>query len=649
MKQILSDMAHTPFAAPLIALTAGITAGRYFESYTGILTNCAVMLLGVCLLLAPHLCRNKQQRIYLKYKVRNCIWLIVLPAFFICGNYLILNNKIATDDTNRHPYLTAVVTDRTTSTTGDILTVKAESLSTDMGSAINVPACPILIYTSATNITVGDKIHLKAPLQPVPEDSPHYLHQYAHGIDYTASVPAEHITVISHSHSIFTLAANLRDNITIFIDRTQLASPTKNFLKALLIGDKSSITTNQRADFSASGLAHILSLSGLHIGIILLIIGRLLLPLHLWGLRCLRLLLMGLVIVAYALITGMNAPVTRAVIMAVCMLTAIALERPHSAINALALAACIILICNVRALFDIGFQLSFLCTLTIITVIKNINENFKKGRKKQIITAIAVPLSATLASWPIIAYHFHTLPALFLPMNLIAVPLLPIYMLCTLIYLALAVCGISLNPLAWIIDNSYSALEQATRFISDLNVNLDNIVLHPLTVFLGVMAAICLLYAMRRHHIFSKACALTLYTAFMLAIMLYPQAEFHRHLIIPPDYSRLEIRTSTDTGTASHPLADGQMLSIHTGEISILFADRDINRYTSASIPKTDIITIGQNCQGNIKALIENTQPALVILSARLYPWQKDDINEWCKTQNIKVHQLSESEWHTVL
>lgn len=207
-------------------------------------------------------------------------------------------------------------------------------------------------------------------------------------------------------------------------------------IRGLLLGEREEIPEEIRDAFARTGLIHILAVSGLHVGFVLLIalaLGDVVrlpqLPKTLWA---------GVALIFFAALTGFNPPVVRATIMALIFLCGRLLERRGNLFNTVALAALIILLGEPRQLFQIGFQLSFAAVLGIGYLYQPILSFSRRllswprldwlpAAVKQlgqwILSLLAVSLAAQLTTAPIIAHAFGRVPALAIWGNLVIIPL----------------------------------------------------------------------------------------------------------------------------------------------------------------------------------------------------------------------------------
>lgn len=498
MSELSSRMSTTPLAAPALALAAGIAYGRYAPPWPGVAVCGAAVIAVAVYLCLPFFLRAGARKSGLLYSQRNALWLLAIPAFMFLGILAISSTNSNGTDKASAQYATGVVTDATSATDGDRLVVKVDALISDMGQKQSVRPFKVLVRTGACDAQTGDKIMFRLNASTVNGDDmqdPGYAEfLYARGIDYTSSTLASKIKVTGRDGSLRLKALEWRDRAVSLIWGTPLDKDTKAFLSAFLTGDKESLSPGVRERFAAAGIAHILALSGLHVGIILLLLGWLLMPLDLAGARTLRFALMAAGILLFALFTGLGPSVTRASVMAVCMLGGWMLQRPGSTLNALCLAACLILFFDPRALFDAGFQLSFLCTLTILTLARTLPFTKDNRHLMRIISALAIPCAIFLVTWPLTAWHFHSVPLLFLPLNLVLLPLLPLFMSCALLYLALYAAGTPLSWLGVLVEKGYRLIDGSAGAIASIDSAQVSLFPHWLIPVSAILAALCIFY-----------------------------------------------------------------------------------------------------------------------------------------------------------
>ena len=255
--------------------------------------------------------------------------------------------------------------------------------------------------------------------------------------------------------------------------------------QGIMIGDKNIIPYHIRKYFIDSGISHILSISGLHISMILSI---LYLILSFFPINFYKKILISAVItvIIYPPITLFSVSIIRASIMAVCFTISYYFDRNRNSINALFLSALIILLFNPNSIKDISFQFSFLATLGIILyypiinfyVIKNI-KNIKNTNNKLLkiiksiiiksLSFLSINIFALIIVLPLSIYHFSILNLTSIISNIFAVPLSFIILSSSIITI---VSYIIFSPIS-----VYPALtvEFCSLLLIDLSKNFSNI------------------------------------------------------------------------------------------------------------------------------------------------------------------------------
>jgi len=252
----------------------------------------------------------------------------------------------------------------------------------------------------------------------------------------------------------------LRTRIGNFLDQN-LEPEFASIYRALLLGDRGNVSPSVLELFKASGTFHILAISGLHVGII----AALLYFIFYWILSRSEYLLLNFqirkivviltipVLLGYALLAGMNSPVTRAVIMSSIVLIAIFTDRKKSPAPLVAIAALLILIFDPLQLFTVSFQLSFAAIIGILFLLPSL-QNYILGQKpsknartsfnifcRYTLTALLVSVVATLITAPITISTFNRISTIGPLANLILEPLICLWCL---------PAGIVALPFIWI-------------------------------------------------------------------------------------------------------------------------------------------------------------------------------------------------------
>lgn len=197
-------------------------------------------------------------------------------------------------------------------------------------------------------------------------------------------------------------------------------------IAAMTLGDKTSISETLRNSYSKAGTSHILALSGLHIGIIYALL------MSLFGNRRKSTVRVSVVVIAiwlFAFMTGLTPSVARSAIMFTIYSLVSKLTNDDISLNSIAAAASLILIFSPAALWDIGFQMSFLAVLGIVLCRMRMESArfyhimWRRRWRSVVFSFVLVSLSAQVAVLPLSMHYFGNIPILFLVANIVAIPL----------------------------------------------------------------------------------------------------------------------------------------------------------------------------------------------------------------------------------
>ena len=326
------------------------------------------------------------------------------------------------DQRQRHALTGTIVRSPDVRARFTLVTVDADSVSL-AGAGRTIPVSGRLQMRLTSGIDpggYGDRVLVSGRLRsPQPARNPGGFdartYYTSRGIDAQMSVrDAAGYRVTRHDTS-FTWQTGvidpLRNSIDRSIDRT-MRGDSAALLKGILLGARRQLPEDLLDTFRTIGLAHILAVSGLHVGLITLVIHTLLSVLRLPR----NMVVAGTlgVLVLYAFITNLTPSVIRATIMAALFLAGRQLDRQTDTVNILAVAAIVILLIWPSALFDLSFQLSFLATYAIITGYPRMKEllperisRSEKWWARWLRDGLLVSVAAQLGALPVVAGTFY--------------------------------------------------------------------------------------------------------------------------------------------------------------------------------------------------------------------------------------------------
>ncbi len=207
-------------------------------------------------------------------------------------------------------------------------------------------------------------------------------------------------------------------------------------IMGMLFGGYEGIDRQTVRDFAATGIVHILSVSGAHIALVAAAVfwltRRCSLP-ERWGAG-----IASLAMVSYGMVSGFSAPVVRSVIMGLICVAGLALGRTSSSRRALAVATMGMLVYEPRNLFDISFQLSVGCTAGLLYFYPRLAALLQGLIPSRAVPGIAATLAAQIGVVPFLAWYFGTFPLISLAANLLVVPILEVVILIGLLAAILA-------------------------------------------------------------------------------------------------------------------------------------------------------------------------------------------------------------------
>ena len=337
---------------------------------------------------------------------------------------------------------------------------------------------------------------VQQPLNPHQFDYRSYLE--LNQVYHQVYLKSDEVLQLSNSKtSIYGYADHLRTKINTKLIASGFKSDALSIMNALLLGQRQTIDKSIYNNYVNSGTIHILAVSGLHVGIILLILDFLLNPLLRLKIgRIIKPLILVAFLWCFAVIAGLSPSVTRAVTMFSIVSIAMHLKRPTNIYNTLVISAFFILLVKPTMLFAIGFQMSYLAVLGIVSVQPLI---YKLWQPRYYIPhkfwqIFTVTLAAQIGVVPISLFYFHQFPGLFFISNLVVIPFLGIILGFGLLIIALALLNVLPHILvlaySFIIDSLNDFIAWIAQFEAFLFRDIPFSLTHVLFSYLIIVALI---------------------------------------------------------------------------------------------------------------------------------------------------------------
>ncbi len=310
---------------------------------------------------------------------------------------------------------------------------------------------------------VFEKVNL--PLNPYQFNYKNYLikqgiHQQVF-LDYN-----EFKRVGSQSFSMQGLSAKFRNHVKESLNDYNLKPDELAVINALLLGQRKDISKQLITDYSRAGSIHILAVSGLHVGIILLILTWFFKPLErLKRGRHLKVILVVSFLWMFAFVAGLSASVVRAVTMFTFLAIGLSFQRKNIVEFSLISSMFFLLIIKPMFLFDVGFQLSYFAVFGIIWVQPKLYKIYTPKFKivDKFWQLLSVSFAAQAGILPLSLYYFHQFPSLFWLSNLIIIPFLGGILIGGIVIISLSLIGFLPQSLATVYG---FVITQMNNFVS---------------------------------------------------------------------------------------------------------------------------------------------------------------------------------------
>jgi competence protein ComEC len=429
---------------------------------------------------------------------------------------------------------------------------------------------------------------------------------------------------------------------------------TLGVAEALLTGYRNDMDKELNWQYAGTGVAHIIAISGLHLGMIQVALLALFAPLKRikYGRQLVPLLVIGCLWV-FALVTGAGPSVLRSALMFTILLFGEVIERKGNSYNSLSASAFILLLFNPNLIFNVGFQLSYSAVLSIFIFSAPIGQWIKTKSKwvNKGWQMLSVTLAAQILTLPFVVYYFNQFPTYFLLANLVALPLswlaLNLLLLLTLVFWWLGPVSKILGSL---IHFTIATMNDFIGWIHQLPMaRIENIYLSlpQATAMMGVIALVSAWLLLR--HKTSAVLAL----AGLLAFILHREWEWNRQFsrkklivyhinrhsaidmvnghsaIFWGDMACLEdplifrnnilpariLNQVSQSGFIEKDTTGFQMLKV--GGKKVLILDKDIDTRRSDKM-KVDILILAENIRAKPQWILEKIQCNTIVADAKL-------------------------------
>jgi competence protein ComEC len=445
-------------------------------------------------------------------------------------------------------------------------------------------------------------------------------------------------------------------------------------LSALTLGYTDDLQPDIRASYSATGVVHILSVSGMHVGIIYVVMVFLLGFMNkTQQLKVIKALFIILFLWGYAFLTGMSAAVIRSTLMFSFIALATCFERKSQMYNTVFMSALCMLIVNPTYLYDVGFQLSYAAVLSIVFFKPVVDKVYNPTNKvtRFVWTMFSVSLAAQLGTTPFTLYYFQQFPNYFLLTNFIAIPLstLIIYLAMGLLFVSFmpglsAWMGFLLNKSVWLLNFTIVTIQHLPYSLSHISLDLKQSgflflaifclsgyyfsrKFAPLVIGLSAFLLVCVFSFQVNYHTLTSRRMIVyagqknthvsfinrnqniVFTTDSVEIQRIARAFWQNQRLEQPVY--LHENSWYKDGFASY---EGLKILILTGDM--------LKKKTTGTPLGLDYLILGNRLKPKIEQLIECVHPQKIIVDRSISKWYSEHIKQYCLSRKIGFYAVAE-------
>jgi len=322
---------------------------------------------------------------------------------------------------------------------------------------------------------IDDKLFVKTEFQSI--QNPKNPYQF----NYKKYLEKQHIyrQITVSSKAVFMLQSNknslkgyahlLRVKINQGLQKNGFEGDELAIINALLLGQRQEMSKDLIENYSKAGALHILAVSGLHVGIILILITFLLKPFERFkNGKNIKLIITIFLLWTFAFIAGMSASVVRAVAMFTALSIGLAVNRKNSVYKNLIISLFFLLLFNPYYLFQVGFQLSYVAVFCIVWLQPIIARCWKPKWKfaNYFWQLFTVSLAAQIGVLPLSIYYFHQFPGLFFVANLAIIPILGFVLAMGILIIILSLIGVTPSFLSTMYQKIIALMNQLISWVA---------------------------------------------------------------------------------------------------------------------------------------------------------------------------------------
>jgi competence protein ComEC len=468
-------LAANPFVRLVLPLIAGMLVQHHLSpGWRVTLVMTAILLIALIL--------YERLPLRLQYSCQRVRGLALQTLFMAAGAFLLFVDQSARPHfgQQKHTYIAEVLDIPEEKARSWQSTLKIRSILND--TAWSRSGARLVAYCEKNDTVApfspGDIILASSHINPInnygnPGEFDYQTYMATHRLYHQTYLPASDWKKLRGipARSPVSYSNRIRRNFLNKIERAAGSPEEHAIVSALLLGYRAFLTPDMKTRFSASGATHILAVSGLHVGILYLILHYLLFFMETSRRRrIIKTLIILCILACYALITGLSPSVSRATLMFCVLAIGRILRRPISAYNSLAFSAFLLLMINPMLVFSVSFQLSYAAVSSIVIFQPRLYRLIElPAFPDRLWQWLTLALAAQIGAAPLVIHYFHLFPNYFWLSNFLAIPAATCILVCGTAFLVTSFTLPALSPLfSEGMSLGAKILEKATSFIHQL-------------------------------------------------------------------------------------------------------------------------------------------------------------------------------------
>lgn len=464
--------------------------------------------------------------------------------------------------------------------------------------------------------------------------------------------------------SLQSLAAAIRLKVISALLKEGFKNDVLAVMNALILGQRSDISDDLLKSYAGAGAMHILAVSGLHIGIILLLLLAIFKPLYsIKKGKIMAGILIVLLLWCYAIIVGLSPSVVRAVTMFSAVTVGLLLNKHSIVYNTLVISVFFLLLFNPFYLFEIGFQLSYTAVFFIVWLQPKFYNLWqpKSWLIKKIWQLITVSLAAQIGVLPLSLYYFHQFPSLFFITNLLIIPFLGLVIIIGIVVISLSILQLEPHFLTTAYIFIIEKMNMVVILIANQEAFLFKNIRFSLALVVGSYLFIILLFKWIEYNTYRRFMSVMLALIVIQMVFIFEKysIQIQNQFIVFNTYrntllgfrngSKLQLSTTIKSDKTTINYINQYLIEAHLKNVEIdTFIPNIINYKESKilvidhngifNIPqlKPELILLRNSPKINFERMLNLLKPKMIIADASNY---KSYVNLWknsAKKNSIK-------------